>query len=331
MSGGINESGVVTFTANGALSAKVRVKLTSASTTTPPQVEVAGAGEQHIGITEYAAADGTAVGVRLRTAPGIHEGIASEAISVGATLYGAASGKVKDTSDGTAIGIAVDEATANNDVIRFIDFTVISTTAATVSIADSGSLITGVTVEAALAEIMQGIKTVQYQLQPDWICLEAGTAVTAFSDGASTVPGYTQVSNKDVGIRWNNHATPGELCFHFTMPQDLDDTANLVVHLLGTIIKVGGSVVDSPVCSVEAYFSGVGDAISADTNCGGDSTEFTADGTLEEATLTLAASNVPASPQSLTLLINPKDGELGTDDFFLAAVWLEGKRKCLTS
>lgn len=74
--------GIPTFTANGALGAKVRVKLTSASTTIPPQVEVAGAGEQHIGITEYAAATGTPVAVKLRTYPGIHEGTASEAISV---------------------------------------------------------------------------------------------------------------------------------------------------------------------------------------------------------------------------------------------------------
>jgi len=323
--------GIKTFTANGALGAKVRVKITAASATTPPQVELAGAGEQHIGITEYAAATGAAVAVKLRTYPGSHEGIASEAIAVGATLYGAAAGKISDTSSGTAIGIALEEATANGDIIEFIDFTVISTTAANISIADAGNIITGVTAEAALAEIMVGMKTAQYQIQPDFMCAEAGAAIGAFASEAQATFGNTQISNKDVGIRWNNHATPGDMAVHFTMPQDLDDGAALVLHLLGTVLKVGGAVVDSPVVTVEAYFSGVGDAPAADDNCGGDSSEFTADGTLEEGTLTITAGNLPASPQALTLILHPKDGELGTDDFFLAGIWLEGKRKCLTT
>lgn len=325
--------GIKTFTASGAIGAKIRVKLTASSTTSPPQVEVAGAGEQHIGITEYAVADGGLVAVRLRTYPGTHEGTAtiSSAIEVGTVLYGAASGKISDASNGTAIGIACEAASSSNDIIEFIDFTVISTTAAEISIADSGNKIDGVTVEAALAEIMVGIKTAQYTIQPDFICLEDGTALTKFADGASTVPGFHQYSNKDVGIRWNNDAAPGELAVHFTMPQDVNDAANVVVHILGTIIKAGGSLADNPVFTVEAYFSGATDAPGADTNCGGSSSEFTADGTLEEATLTLTAANVPASPQSLTLLLHPADGELGTDDFFMSAVWLEATRKCLTS
>lgn len=326
----LNE-GIRTFTANGALGAKVRVKLTAASATTPPQVEVAGAGEQHIGITEYAVADGALTAVRLRTFPGSHEGIAADSFAVGAVLYGAASGKISDSSNGTAIGIAIEAAGGDGEIIEFIDFTVISTTAASISIADSGSLITGVTVEAALAEIMQGIKTVQYQLQPDHVALEDGTALTVFADGASTTPGWAQHSNKDLVLRWNNHATPGDIAVHFSLPQDLDDAGDLVLHLLGTIIKAGGSAVDSPVFTVEAYFSGAGDALAADTDCGGDSGEFTADGTLEEKTLTITAANLPASPQALTLILHPKDGQLGTDDFALAGLWLEGKRKCLTS
>lgn len=326
-----NDYGIMTFTANGAIPNRARVKVTSESATRPIQVEVAGAGEQHVGIAQYAAGSGEVIAVRLRQAPGTQEGIAADSFPVGAILYGAASGRITDSASGTAIGIALEAATAAGDIVKFIDFTVISTTAATISIADQANIITGTTVEAALAEIMTGIKTTQYQLQPDFICLEDGTAITKFADGAYTTPGFTQINNKDVGIRWNNHSTPGELCFHFTLPQDLDDTADIVVHLLGTIIKAGAEVTDSPVCSVEAYFSGVGDGISGDTNCGGDTTEFTADGTLEEATLTIAATDVPASPQSLTLLVNPKDGQLGTDDFFLSALWIECKRKCLTA
>src|SRR4030067_3421644 len=93
----------MTFTANGALGAKVRVKITAASSTDPPQVEVAGAGEEHIGITEFAAASGALVTVRSRKSPGIHEVTAAGAFAVGAALYGAAAGKGGDGPAGSVL------------------------------------------------------------------------------------------------------------------------------------------------------------------------------------------------------------------------------------
>lgn len=141
-----------TFIAGEALATNRRVKIESGTTTKPPEVVYADAGEQHIGITQLAVADGVNVTVRMRTHPGTQEAVAAGAFSVGATLYGAADGKVDDTSSGTAIGIALEAATANNDVVEIIEFTTISTTAATVSIADAGSKFAGATVEAALQE-----------------------------------------------------------------------------------------------------------------------------------------------------------------------------------
>lgn len=113
--------GDMTFTANGALAAKVRVKITAGSTTDPPQVEVAGAGEEHIGITEFAAGDGTLVTVRSRKSPGIHEATAAGAFAVGAALYGAAAGKVDDVLAGAIIGYAVEAAGADGDIVRIVD------------------------------------------------------------------------------------------------------------------------------------------------------------------------------------------------------------------
>ena len=113
--------GDMTFTANGALAAKVRVKITAGSTTDPPQVDVAGAGEEHIGITEFAAASGALVTVRSRKSPGIHEVTAAGAFAVGAALYGAAAGKVDDVLAGSIIGYAVEAATADGDIVRIID------------------------------------------------------------------------------------------------------------------------------------------------------------------------------------------------------------------
>lgn len=153
--------GFRTFTANGAITEKARVKVTSASSTSPIQVEIAGAGEQHIGTAEFAAADTALVTVRLRTYPGTHEGVAKEALAVGATLYAAAAGGVKDTSDGTAIGISLEEATATGDIIEYIDFTVISTVDSTVTFTDTNNLTTAATVMAALDELYQNAISIQ--------------------------------------------------------------------------------------------------------------------------------------------------------------------------
>ncbi len=113
--------GDMTFTANGAQAAKVRVKITAGSTTEPPQVEAAGAGEEHIGITEFAVASSALVTVRSRKSPGIHEVTAAGAFAVGAALYGAAAGKVDDVVSGSIIGYAVEAATADGDIVKVID------------------------------------------------------------------------------------------------------------------------------------------------------------------------------------------------------------------
>jgi hypothetical protein len=332
----MHNEGIRTFTANEAIGAKIRVKLVAGSVAVPPAIVIAGAAEQHIGMTEYAVASDDVGAVRLRTAPGTQEGVAAEAFAVGATLYAAAAGKLKDTSDGTAIGIALEEATAVGDIVEFIDFTVISTTAASVSVADAGGIITGVTVEAALAEIMVGIKTAQYTITPTYICREDGTALTLFADGAAlgVAAGWTQVTS-DLALRWNNVATPDDIAVQFVIPQDADVAAPFTLHLMGALATTdaAGVMTDSPTFTVEAYFSAVGSGAGTDVNCGGTSGEFlTAAGrTYQEKTLTIATTDIPANPSVLTLIMHPTDGELGINDFILLTPWLEITRKCLTS
>lgn len=66
-----------------------------------------------------AAANGI-VTVKLNTAAGTHEMKAGGAISAGAAVYPAASGKVlaSQTSSNNAIGIALEAATADGDIIE---------------------------------------------------------------------------------------------------------------------------------------------------------------------------------------------------------------------
>lgn len=112
-----NVSGIKSFTATTALLAFRRVKLTAGSGSA---VEYAGAGEAYIGITVADAAIGTAVGVALKTSARTFKAVAAEALAVGASLYGAANGKVQDTVAGSIQATALEAATADGDVIEIL-------------------------------------------------------------------------------------------------------------------------------------------------------------------------------------------------------------------
>ncbi|MCP4624257.1 MAG: DUF2190 family protein [bacterium] len=110
----------ITFVAGEALEAKRRVKLDVTSVTDPMEVIYADAGEDFIGVTEYAVAVGDEVAIRDRKEAGLHE-VEIEvgtAIARGTVLYGAAAGRLCDTSSGTAQGSAAELATATGDVIQ---------------------------------------------------------------------------------------------------------------------------------------------------------------------------------------------------------------------
>ncbi len=320
------------YTAGAALAEKRRVKIKAGTTTTPPEVEYSGAGEDWIGVTEFAVESGAPVTIKLKNGPGTYEieCAVDSAIARGTVLYGAADGKVSDASSGSAIGYA-NEPGATGQQIEVVLHNVVSTTAATVSIADAGSFTETTTVEAALAEIYQDLKTAQYTIAPVAMRNEDGTDIGAFADGVTD--GWTQLSNKTQALRWNNGETPTDFMASFVMPQDLDDAAAVVLHLMGAIVKAGADEVDSPVFTVEAYFETAGADPGADTNCGGESGEFltTAGAAWQEKTLSIAHGDVPAAPCVLTIVFHPKDGQLPADDFVLLPPWLEVTRKILTA
>ncbi len=115
----VNDTGFKTFTATAvALAKNVRVLLDSSGT-----ISVAGVSDEWIGTTvEDIAASGTGT-VRLRNQSGTHFFTASAAITAGAKLYAAASGKVDDGSTvlggGAPIGFeAIGAATADGDIIE---------------------------------------------------------------------------------------------------------------------------------------------------------------------------------------------------------------------
>ncbi len=114
--------GVKTFTAGADIEARRRVKLKSGTTATPPEVEHAGAGEDFIGISEYAVKSGQSLAVRLKNSPGTQEVEVSigTAIAIGTSLYGAAGGKLSDTTSGSAQATALAAASASNQHIEVL-------------------------------------------------------------------------------------------------------------------------------------------------------------------------------------------------------------------
>lgn len=112
-----NSSGFKTFTATAvAIAEAVRVKLDSSGT-----ISAAGVGEDWIGVTTMPIAASGSGTVQLRSAPGTVEVTAAGAITLGAKLYAAASGKVDDAVNGDFTGyVAAQAAAADGDIIEAI-------------------------------------------------------------------------------------------------------------------------------------------------------------------------------------------------------------------
>jgi hypothetical protein len=328
-------AGYRAFIAGTELAVARRVKIAAASATTPPTVVYAGAGEQHIGVTGHWAPSGTQVAVRLRTVSGSVEIEAAGAFVSGALLYGAANGTVDDVALGSALAQAIEAAGSAAAIVEVVEFGVLSTTAATVSVADAGGFTAAATVEAALAEIYQSALTAKRMIPVrlgSLVLGSTGTPLAVFADGASATPGLQLTNRKAITIRWNNHATPTAVATSIPLPLDLDDTKAVVCHFL--VSKTGATLADATTLTVAAYEQTVGALHDADTNFGGATGAVTGDATAKtvaELTRTLAAADISAAPSTLTLLFGPTAGTLGTDDFLLHGAWLEYSAKLLTA
>ena len=319
--------GVKTLKAYGALAARVRVKIKSGTTSSPPEVEVAGAGEQHVGFTEYAVADGDLVAVRLITSQGTQEAVASKSFAKGAVLYGAASGKVSDASSGSAIGEALESATADGDIVEILHYTVKSTTAATVSILDSGGFTGAATVEAALAEIYQHVKTAKAFIP---VYLMSLREATNFNVGNIAANGGVLASDTTPVLSAINGATDGcqrvlwaaansdQVIAQIPLPADLDATGDIKVHVRAAM----GGTTNTPDIALDSFFD-EGDTKVQDTIAAITGTSY------DEYVGTIAAADVPDGARTLTIGLTP--GAHTTDTLAISAIWIEYQRKALTS
>ena len=311
--------GPKTFTAYEAMPKFSRVKFKSGTTENPPEVHYADQGEQAIGVTEHHVAAGDCVAVRMLNKEGTLLGIASEALSRGATLYAADDGEISDTSSGTSIGIALEEATADQDIIEYACFTIISTAAANISLADAGTFTDQTTVEAAIAEIYQDLFSAQGFIPVPLSSLFESDATNITALAGNTTP-VRDMANGDtdsgIVLTW---ATPNvdAVIFQVPLPPDLDVSADVVVHFRA---KSGGAT-DTPVFAADSYFN------EGDTKVEDNAAALGA--AYAEKTVTIAAADVPAGAQTLTCELTP--GAHTTDTIVLSAIWIEYTRALKTS
>ena len=106
-----------TFEADEAVAQYLRVKLDGDG-----KVTTAGITDKEVGsATREAYASGDQIAVKLRTGAGTHKLVASAALTVGDTVYTAASGKIgASASTAYELGIALETSTADGDVIEVL-------------------------------------------------------------------------------------------------------------------------------------------------------------------------------------------------------------------
>jgi hypothetical protein len=321
--------GILTFQAGVDLVAHRRVKLETGSTTTPPEVVYADAGEQHIGVTMRNAEDGEMVAVKLRNYPGSEEVEAAGTFAYKATLYGAADGKVDDVSSGSAIGVAKEAATAAGDIVEMLPFNVLSTTAATVSVDGSGADITGADVEAAIVEAFVHIQSAQKFIPVD---LKGFREVAAndiqnlaahggllASDSTPTLSCANGDTDGCLILTWTAEADEEAIIGSVALPPDLDTTEDLVLHFRAAMEDTN----NTPAIALDAYFNEGDDKVS-------DASAAVTGTSWAEYTITIDASDIPSGAQTLTIELTP--AAHASDDLYVnAAAWLEYTGKTLTS
>lgn len=181
---------------------------------------------------------------------------------------------------------------------------------------------------AAVAAEVAALQLGQVNVPLGEFRLTAGTPLIAAEGDDTATPEYVNKTSAMV-MQWQDNATPTAAWASVPLPQDLDDTAAIEIHVLASKSGTTSTSGDVTTFTIAAYFQTVGALYDADTDHGGATGAVTA-GTakaVREVSLSIAENAVPASPSVLTFSMKPTDGTLTTDDVYVHGVWIEYTRK----
>jgi len=192
--------------------------------------------------------------------------------------------------------------------------------ASAISIADEGTFTAQEEVEAALQEIYQHLVSAQkFITVPLTTLIEGDGTNTVAALGPATTPKLDMANgDTDSGllVTWAaGNVDP--VLFQVPLPPELNTGKDLVVHLRG---KMGGAT-DTPVINADSYFN------EGDTKVEDASAALGA--AFAEKTITIAAADVPAGAQTLTVELTP--GTHDNDTVVISALWVEYQASLLTA
>jgi hypothetical protein len=229
-------------------------------------------------------------------------------------------GVIAEYLDTTHAMIDIEPAIVQADVATHIADTTGAHAASAISVADAGTFTDQTEVEAALQEIYQHLLSAQKFIQimlGDLIETDATNVVARL--GVSTTP-VLDMANGDTDsgllVTWVASNSDAVL-FQTPLPPDLDVASDLVIHFRA---KSGGAT-DTPTIAADSYFN------EGDTKVEDVSSALGA--AYAENTITIAAADIPAGAQTLTVELTP--GAHTTDTVVLSAIWIEYTAVLLTA
>lgn len=149
--------------------------------------------------------------------------------------------------------------------------------------------------------------------------LSSGSFINAAGNGGLLATDTTPIlntTNGDTDGAWRlawaaTNVDP--IGFQVPLPPDLDEASAVEIHFRAAMAATN----DTPVISADSYFD------EGDTKVEDDSAAVTG-ATYAEYTITIAAADVPAGAQTLSVELTP--GAHGTDILYMTAIWVEYTR-----
>lgn len=229
-------------------------------------------------------------------------------------------GVIAEFIDTTHAWIDIEPAIKQADVATHIADTTNAHGASAIGIGDAGEFTSESDAEAALQEIYQHLVSAQKFIGvPLFSLIEGDGTNTVAALGPATTPKLDMANgDTDSGllVTWAAENVDPVL-FQVPLPPDLNTGKDLVIHLRA---KMGGAT-DTPVINSDAYFN------EGDTKVEDASAALGA--AYAEKTITIAAADIPAGAQTLTVELTP--GAHDNDTIVLSALWIEYQAQLLTS